>query len=220
MVGLVMLAISTVVFALAQSLAVLEAARIFQGLASSAAATVGVALLVDKVGQKHIGEALGWTSLFLTVGFFLGPIVGGFLYQYGGYFVVFVPAFVLVAVEIILRGLIIEDREHLDQESQSIKQEGNNVKSYGTLPSKDNGNHSPHMIPSFANTEATQYNQRLSSHDENHHGQYPQGRSPLLALLANPRMLVAMESLMVFNSFNGALESVVRILVFSCTHHQ
>ncbi|KAL2049491.1 hypothetical protein ABVK25_010286 [Lepraria finkii] len=44
----------------------------------------------------------------LSLGLLLGPVIGGFLYEYGGYFQVFLPAFGLLAVEMILRLMIID----------------------------------------------------------------------------------------------------------------
>ena len=108
--GLLALGGSTLLFTLARSLPVLVVARVLQGLSTAVAETVGSAMLLDKVGQDSIGEALGWKGLASTVGFFAGPLVGGVLYDSAGYFAVYMPVFVLLAVELVLRVLVIEDR--------------------------------------------------------------------------------------------------------------
>lgn len=108
--GVLMLGLSTLLFALAHSLEVLVTARVLQGLSATVAETVGSAMLLDKVGQDKIGEAFGWKGLASTLGFFAGPIVGGTLYLYAGYFAVFVPVFLLVGIEFTMRLLVIEDR--------------------------------------------------------------------------------------------------------------
>ncbi|MCJ1277041.1 hypothetical protein MMC21_004850 [Puttea exsequens] len=46
----------------------------------------------------------------LSSGQLLGPVIGGVLYEYEGYFQVFLPAFGLLIVEIVLRLLVVEKR--------------------------------------------------------------------------------------------------------------
>lgn len=50
-----------------------------------------MALLNDFIGAEHIGKAMGYTSMALSMGLLLGPVLGGVLYEYGGYFQVFYP---------------------------------------------------------------------------------------------------------------------------------
>jgi MFS family permease len=67
-------------------------------------------MLFDKVGSKGLGRALGYASLAMSLGWFLGPVVGGLIYARAGYLAVFIPAIGLIAVEILLRLLMVEDR--------------------------------------------------------------------------------------------------------------
>ncbi|KAF9890526.1 hypothetical protein FE257_005931 [Aspergillus nanangensis] len=106
LLGLVMMGCATLLFALSRSLTLLLVARVFQGLSTAIVFTIGFSLLVDAVGNEHIGRALGFTSMSLSLGLFGGPIIGGFIYDRAGYLVVFVPAFVLIVLEIILRLLL------------------------------------------------------------------------------------------------------------------
>lgn len=108
--GLVVLGGATLSFALGSSLPVLLIARVLQGMSTAIVFTVGFALLFDVIGKEKIGQAMGYTSMSLSFGLFLGPVVGGIIYQYGGYFQVFIPAFVLIALEILLRFVVIEQR--------------------------------------------------------------------------------------------------------------
>ena len=64
----------------------------------------------EVVGQERLGRATGFSSMALSMGLLLGPVVGGVLYEYAGYFQTFLPALVLVGVELVLRMLIVEDR--------------------------------------------------------------------------------------------------------------
>ncbi|KAL8819801.1 MAG: hypothetical protein Q9223_001838 [Gallowayella weberi] len=91
-----------------RNLPILLAARLLEGLSTAIVSTLGMALLNDVVGAEHIGQAMGYTSVALSTGLLLGPVLGGILYEYGGYFQVFYPAFGLIAVEMMLRLMVIE----------------------------------------------------------------------------------------------------------------
>ncbi|KAJ5570085.1 uncharacterized protein N7459_009515 [Penicillium hispanicum] len=105
LLGLVILAGATLLFSLTKHLVLIVLARILQGLSTAIVFTVGFSMMLDTVGNEGIGRAVGFTSMSLSLGLFAGPIVGGFLYDSFGYFAVFMPAFVLVGVDICLRLL-------------------------------------------------------------------------------------------------------------------
>lgn len=65
----------------------------------------------ETVGQERLGRATGFSSMALSMGLLLSPVLGGVLYEYAGYFETFVPALVLLGVEVVLRLAIIENRE-------------------------------------------------------------------------------------------------------------
>lgn len=75
--------------------------------------TVGYALLFDAVGKERIGQAMGYTGVALNLGVLLGPVLGGMLYEYGGYIQVFFPAFGLIVAEVILRILVISEKSKI-----------------------------------------------------------------------------------------------------------
>lgn len=73
--------------------------------------TVGLALLVDTVGKDRLGVAMGTVvSPFLGLGIALGPVVGGIVYDVGGYYAPFYIAFGFIAIDIVMRLIIIEKR--------------------------------------------------------------------------------------------------------------
>lgn len=59
LVGLVAMLVSTIIFALGQSMAVLIIARIFQGISAAVVWTVGLALVLDTVGPDNLGKTIG-----------------------------------------------------------------------------------------------------------------------------------------------------------------
>ena len=59
LLGLIMLALATVLLAVGRSIAVLTIARFLQGVSSGVVWTVGLALLVETVGPENLGKAIG-----------------------------------------------------------------------------------------------------------------------------------------------------------------
>ncbi|KAF4626870.1 hypothetical protein G7Y89_g11285 [Cudoniella acicularis] len=81
-----------------------------EGLAAAIVWTVGTALLVDTVGQKEIGQVLGYVSLSMSVGILLAPLLGGIVYDKAGYYSVYYMAFALIVVDIFFRLALIEKK--------------------------------------------------------------------------------------------------------------
>ena len=105
--GLVVLASTTLAFAVGRTLTILVIARGLQGLSSAIVFGVGYAILFDAVGEDSMGWASGWTSLALMGGCTCGPVIGGLLYEHAGYFQVFLPAIGLIIVDVLMRLLYI-----------------------------------------------------------------------------------------------------------------
>jgi MFS transporter, DHA1 family, solute carrier family 18 (vesicular amine transporter), member 1/2 len=82
--GLVALAASTVLFAFADSLAWLFAARLVQGAADAVTWVVGFALIADLYGPTERGRVTGIVMSGTSVALMVGPSVGGWLYEAGG----------------------------------------------------------------------------------------------------------------------------------------
>jgi multidrug resistance protein len=83
-VGLLALAGSTVLFAFADRLAWLFAARLVQGIADAITWVVGLALIADLYGPQERGRITGVIMSGTGLAFMLGPSIGGWLYEIGG----------------------------------------------------------------------------------------------------------------------------------------
>ncbi|KAL8654501.1 MAG: hypothetical protein Q9226_003409 [Calogaya cf. arnoldii] len=190
LLGLVLLSLSTLFFALATSVWALLAARILQGLSTAIVHTIGYTLLTEVVGKEHLGKAMGYTSMALSSGLLLGPVLGGVLYEYCGYFQVFLPAFGLIAIEVILRCLVIEKEK---------KQANGPIPRLPHLPSTPQ-THTGGKPPLSTETEP------LLSHTPE-----PRARdaSAYRALLTSPRFVVALTSLFVLNSIANGFDSTL-----------
>jgi len=82
--GLAMLAAATMLFAFAQGLPGLFAARLVQGAADAVTWVVGFALIADMYAPAERGRATGMVMSGTSVAFMLGPSLGGWLYELGG----------------------------------------------------------------------------------------------------------------------------------------
>ncbi|KGO76372.1 Major facilitator superfamily domain, general substrate transporter [Penicillium italicum] len=110
LVGLVALAAATALLCVGTNIALWIVGRLFQGAAAAVVWTAGLALMVDTVGKDDLGKAIGYVSMAISLGTLAGPLLGGVVYEGGGYYAVFGLAFGLIAIDVILRLVLIERR--------------------------------------------------------------------------------------------------------------
>lgn len=112
------------------SITLLVVGRLLQGVSAAVVATVGLAMMVDTVGQKDIGQAVGWVSLSMSIALLVAPVLGGVVYAMAGYYAVYYTAFALIAVDVALRLMMIEKKhaKGWDMEEES-ERETNEVES-------------------------------------------------------------------------------------------
>lgn len=84
-VGLIGLAITTLVFAFATNFLFLVVARSLQGVAAAIPWTAGLALLAEVFPKEERGKAMGMAMSGQAGGVLLGPPFGGWLFELGGY---------------------------------------------------------------------------------------------------------------------------------------
>lgn len=111
MLSLILLLISTVLLALGRTVAELAVARFFQGMSGGAVWTIGLALIVDTVGQEHLGKTMGTVFSFTSVAGLFSPMLGGLIFAKVGYNGVFGLGLSLIGVDLILRLFMIERRD-------------------------------------------------------------------------------------------------------------
>jgi MFS transporter, DHA1 family, solute carrier family 18 (vesicular amine transporter), member 1/2 len=96
--GMAALAAATLLFAFADSLPWLFAARLVQGAADAITWVVGFALIADLYGHEERGRMAGIVMSGTSVAVIVGPTLGGWLYELGGIRMPFVAVTVLAAV--------------------------------------------------------------------------------------------------------------------------
>ncbi len=82
--GLLALAAASVLFAYADSLPWLFAARLVQGAADAVTWVVGFALIADLYRPEERGRVMGLVMSGTSLAFMVGPTIGGWLYETGG----------------------------------------------------------------------------------------------------------------------------------------
>src|SRR5262249_28886112 len=82
--GLVGVALATLIFAFADTLPWLFAARLVQGAGDAVTWVVGFALIADLYGADERGRVMGLAMSGVGVGLIVGPSLGGWLYEIGG----------------------------------------------------------------------------------------------------------------------------------------
>ncbi|KAI9038903.1 uncharacterized protein KD926_010117 [Aspergillus affinis] len=108
LVGLVTLAIGTALLCVGTSLALWIVGRILQGMPTVVVWSTGLALLIDVAPKDELGRLTGYIGTVPSLRTFGGPVIGGLLYQYAGYYAVFAVAFALIALDAVLRLAVAE----------------------------------------------------------------------------------------------------------------
>lgn len=114
-------------------MAVLVAARVMQGVSAAIVNTLGLALLADTVDRDQLGFWMGMALSGMTLGILVGPPLAAVVYERVGYTWVFAMALIVIAIDMVLRLVIIEKKtasEWLREETNADVQKKPN----GALP--------------------------------------------------------------------------------------
>jgi MFS family permease len=71
---------------------------------------VGLALVVDTVGEARTGQAMAYVSSAMSLGMILGPVLGGIIYDRAGYYAAFAVAFAIIGMDFVLRVILVEKK--------------------------------------------------------------------------------------------------------------
>ena len=183
--GLVLAFTSTLCLALGTTLPVLLFARLLEGLSTAIVATVGYALMCEAVGKEYLGIATRLSSGSSSMGLSLGPVIGGLLYEYEGYYETFLPVLVLVGAEVALRLLLIEDK--IQGNVAASRNKGSKEGMDRATESQPLLSQPPRLIPMQTQTPSDVYR----------------------ILLTNPNFLTSLISIFILNSITSAFSAVL-----------
>ncbi|KAI2759476.1 hypothetical protein DTO012A8_9673 [Penicillium roqueforti] len=108
--ALVILTGCMLILQLAHSIAAFVIARLLQGIAGALVVVAAFALIGDAVSQEHLGQTIGYLGSAIASGFLLGPFLGGVVYNSGGYNAVFWFAYPILALDMVMRLVLIEKK--------------------------------------------------------------------------------------------------------------
>jgi len=184
------------------SLPILVLGRLLQGFSAAVVWTVGLALLVDTVGQQEVGQVMGSVFIAMSMAYLLAPLLGGVIYARSGYYAVFYLAFGVIALDILLRVLLIEKKIARRWVVDDVSPD----------PTPAEQQHSPPSLPLSSSssaptppppppTETTPLRAKRSS------------LPPVLTLLASRRLLTALWGCLVQAALTTAFDSVLPLRV-------
>ncbi|OBT89603.1 hypothetical protein VE02_01768 [Pseudogymnoascus sp. 03VT05] len=219
--GLVALTGATVLLCLARSVALMVVGRLLQGCAAGVVWTVGMALMVDTVGQKDIGQLLGYVGISMSVGIIAAPLVGGVVYQRCGYYAVYYVCFGLLALDIAMRLALIEKKiaaqwdDVVGVKAEAGVGETNPAEEVGgeDEPAKEVKENNLDVPAGTSSTGASTTNEASTSAQPPPATPSPLPRHPMLTLLSSRRLLAALWACLIQASILTAFDSVLPLFV-------
>ncbi|KAK0113906.1 hypothetical protein ONS95_014149 [Cadophora gregata] len=100
--------------AVAESAIVLFISRFIQAFASNAIFVIGIATIAETIPSDRMGQAMGLVTMAASVGTSAGTMLAGVLLELIGYWPTWSTAFALLAVDAVLRLLMIEAKRELN----------------------------------------------------------------------------------------------------------
>lgn len=194
LLGLCINAVATAIFGLAKNVYILALSRFLQGLSAAIVWTVGLALLVDTVGQREIGQWMGYVLTSVNVGILVAPLAGGLLYDSLGYLSLFIIMVGLITIDISLRLIMVEKKTAAKWMELAFSNEILNTPESFHEPGTQEPNISRSSIEHEENDSGANIESLLVSHSEgqtllHYPDTYP---PPLLTLIRSPRILAAL----------------------------
>lgn len=195
--GLLILAGATAMLCAGTSLALWIAGRVLQGASCAMVWTVGLALLADTVKEHELGKYLGVIALAMSGGTLLGPLLGGVVYDHGGYYAVFAMSFALIGLDIVLRITMIEKKVAKRYEA------GRDDQMQGTLPERNDKKEKDGAEITRGTQESTMIDSKP----------WLDRLPPVIWLLSSRRLLVALFASMVFGIMITSFDAVLPLFV-------
>ncbi|KAJ5140417.1 hypothetical protein N7448_003825 [Penicillium atrosanguineum] len=210
MLGLLVLGLSTILYWIGRTVAVLIAARALQGVSATVVWVIGLAIINEVADPDNLGASLSWVWSANTLGALSGPFIGGVLFKYFGYHSVFILATGLILVDMALRMLMAERSHsvtrHVSDNASSAEE---------AQPSEERRllNSSDQLVESFEGTNTTHGSYTTFNSDRNSGGESKPtpapSRSSYKLLLCYPRIA----TLAVSSAVNGVIFSAFETIL-------
>jgi MFS family permease len=197
--GLIVLLASTFIMWLANPISLQIFSRVLQGIADAIIYITGMAIIIDTVSTKRVAEYMGYVTIMLNIGTFAGPLLGGAIYETGGYHAVWGMMVGFVVLDTILRVVMVEKKAVTsDAKTLSMNRTVDDTTTTSTL-----------STVTIALTAAVPESYRTT-----HESLRTKPRIPDVILLLNsPRMITACIAICVQSMVFSGFETVLSIYV-------
>ncbi|GKZ30527.1 hypothetical protein AbraIFM66950_009494 [Aspergillus brasiliensis] len=199
LLGLILLGASMLILCLARTIGFFVIARLLQGSATAVVVVAGLALLTDSVPFENLGQTVGYLGSAVTLGFLLGPLLGGLVYRVAGYQPVFAMAFAIVGIDLVMRFAVIEKR--VAKRWVALSQDDADDNDDDTNSHNNPSDINPPQ-PETADNETT----IVPKHSR---------KPTLLLLIQQPRILISSWGLLVHGMIYAAFDATIPIFVES-----
>lgn len=107
-IGLVVVLGATIILCVAKVLWLYSLGRFIQGFSAAIVWTAGLAIIADTGEAKDMSFLMSFPGIATSLGVFLGPFLGGVLYEKAGYYAVFYVCIGILVLDLILRLFMLE----------------------------------------------------------------------------------------------------------------
>lgn len=108
LIGLAAMGLATIGFILAGSFSALIGLRLLQGIGVAITVPAALAILASATRKESRGGAMGVYTTMRMVGFAIGPLIGGFLFERFGFNSTFVAGTVFIAIGLVMASLLLD----------------------------------------------------------------------------------------------------------------
>jgi multidrug resistance protein len=119
-IGVCLIAIATSLFAFGDSFYALLLARVLQGASAAASWTAGFALVAERYHDKRV-QMMGLAMVGSTAGSIVGPVLGTWCFELGGYLLPFQIAGCLVALDFCMRVFLLPNHPATAETKTDLK---------------------------------------------------------------------------------------------------
>lgn len=203
LLGLTALLGATVLLFLGNTVPVLALARVLQGISAAFVWTIGLALCLETVGPENLGKTIGSIFSFISVGNLCAPLLGGVLYKKAGYPGVFGIGFAVLAIDFVMRLLVIEKkvaRRYIAQDPHAASDINANNDQSNNDEEQGNGEEEPLLGSKSEDEKAFKLspNQPRLAH-----------YIPILPCLSDPRLLTALLVAFIQATLLGSFDATI-----------
>ncbi|KAL8676133.1 MAG: hypothetical protein Q9186_007316 [Xanthomendoza sp. 1 TL-2023] len=163
-----------------------------------------------------------------SFGLLVGPAIGGILYEQGGYFNTFIPAFVLIVIEIALRFLVVVRKRDRSQKMEEVQEP-----SEASILAKDCTANPPYgttlppetELPQDADLENNNRKSIIQTSSDRPTTPQPTSTNPpsassstiktIYLLLTSPRILTALLALFILNTILTSYDATIPVHIRS-----